>query len=87
VDWVRAIRDQCKEANVPFFFKLWGEWAPEPDIHKGRTLWFDGSMDTGIASKNGIGRNVRRVGKKKAGRLLDGVEHNEFPEGVNDGKH
>lgn len=25
-DWVRSIRDQCKEANVPFFFKQWGEW-------------------------------------------------------------
>lgn len=23
---------------------------------------------------------VRRVGKRRAGRLLDGVEHNEFPE-------
>lgn len=25
-DWVRSIRDQCKEANVPFFFKQWGEY-------------------------------------------------------------
>jgi protein gp37 len=23
-DWVRAIRDQCASANVPFFFKQWG---------------------------------------------------------------
>ncbi len=23
-DWVRSIRDQCKEAGVPFFFKQWG---------------------------------------------------------------
>jgi protein gp37 len=23
-DWVRSIRDQCREANVPFFFKQWG---------------------------------------------------------------
>jgi len=23
-DWVRDIRDQCGEANVPFFFKQWG---------------------------------------------------------------
>lgn len=81
-DWVRELRDQCKQANVPFFFKQWGEWISEPDLHKGQTLWFDGTMGTGIATKNGIGRNVRRVGKAKAGRLLDGVEHNEFPEGV-----
>ncbi len=23
-DWVRSIRDQCHEQNVPFFFKQWG---------------------------------------------------------------
>jgi protein gp37 len=22
--WVTDIRDQCKQANVPFFFKQWG---------------------------------------------------------------
>lgn len=27
-DWVRSIRDQCHAANVPFFFKQWGEWLP-----------------------------------------------------------
>jgi protein gp37 len=27
-DWARALRDQCDAANVPFFFKQWGEWAP-----------------------------------------------------------
>ena len=25
-DWVRSLRDQCKYAGVPFFFKQWGEW-------------------------------------------------------------
>lgn len=29
-DWVRDIRDQCLEANVPFFFKQWG------GVHKAR---------------------------------------------------
>ena len=23
-DWVRSIRDQCREARIPFFFKQWG---------------------------------------------------------------
>jgi len=27
-DWARQIRDQCESADVPFFFKQWGEWAP-----------------------------------------------------------
>ncbi len=26
--WVRALRDQCRDTNTPFFFKQWGEWAP-----------------------------------------------------------
>lgn len=26
-DWVRAIRDQCVAAGVPFWFAGWGEWA------------------------------------------------------------
>lgn len=28
-DWVRALRDQCVDAEVPFFFKQWGTWAPD----------------------------------------------------------
>ncbi len=30
-DWVRGLRDRCVAAGVPFFFKGWGEWVPEPD--------------------------------------------------------
>jgi len=28
-EWVRAIRDQCLEAGVPFFFKQWGGRTPK----------------------------------------------------------
>ena len=31
LDWVRSIKDQCQEADVPFFFKQWGEYAPNGD--------------------------------------------------------
>jgi protein gp37 len=27
-DWVRSLRDQCVEADVPFLFKQWGEYLP-----------------------------------------------------------
>jgi protein gp37 len=30
-DWARAVRDQCKEAGVPFFFKQMAERAPIPE--------------------------------------------------------
>jgi protein gp37 len=26
--WVRSLRDQCKLARVPFFFKQWGAFGP-----------------------------------------------------------
>src|SRR6266849_2682340 len=28
-DWVRAIRDQCRESGVAFFFKQWGGFRPK----------------------------------------------------------
>ncbi|GAA5542460.1 phage Gp37/Gp68 family protein [Brucella sp. NBRC 113783] len=27
-DWARSLRDQCASADVPFFFKQWGNYAP-----------------------------------------------------------
>ena len=71
LDWARSLRDQCQAADVPFFFKQWGEFAPN---------WFcddDGKYDGGPIWMD-------RVGKKSAGRLLDGREHNEYPEVRND---
>ncbi|MGE0294915.1 MAG: DUF5131 family protein [Hyphomonadaceae bacterium] len=68
-DWVRSIRDQCQAAKVPFFFKQWGEWAPSSqtrDFTKDFNLFEDGSL-------------MYKIGKKKAGRLLDGRKWNEFP--------
>lgn len=62
-DWVRSLRDQCAEHNIPFFFKQWGEYAP---------FLFDDVDQTDFDS-------LIKVGKKKAGRLLDGIEHNELP--------
>ena len=65
-DRVRLLRDQCAEADVPFFFKQWGEFAPN---------WFYG--DDG--KYNGGPVWMDRMGKKAAGRLLDGVLHDEYP--------
>ncbi|WP_346320942.1 phage Gp37/Gp68 family protein [Chitinophaga sp. YIM B06452] len=87
-DWVRGIRDQCAAAGVAFFFKQWGEWAPvdfwgsEPG-----KIWCN---ERGIAIDSDIeprqmqcfGQRVqafKKLGKKTAGRLLDGSEYSEFP--------
>lgn len=91
-DWVRSLRDQCAEAGVPFFFKQWGEFSPAgPPDRPGWGEWLDADLMSGHAQLVGprtrpatriLGRRLIpmwRVGKKRAGRLLDGVEHNGSP--------
>ncbi len=34
-EWIRSLRDQCRDANVPFFFKQWGGTQPKTN---GNTL-------------------------------------------------
>jgi len=76
-EWVRKIKEQCIEANVPFLFKQWGAWLPvDEDFVKSKM------------TRYGVPKNIRqtenqsylKIGKKNAGRLLDGVLHNENPE-------
>ena len=73
-DWVRSIRDQCANADVPFFFKQWGAWVSQEqftdDLHR----------EVDEAGYFGPGEpRLWRVGKKRAGRCLDGVIHDEMP--------
>jgi hypothetical protein len=42
-EWVRSLRDQCKDAEVPFFFKQWGGRQKKK---AGRTL--DGKIYDGF---------------------------------------
>jgi len=70
--WVRDIRDQCVAAGVAFFFKQWGEYAPGELLSPHVVV--DPQMPGSYHSV------MRRVGKKAAGRQLDGREWSEFPE-------
>jgi len=96
-DWARALRDQCQAAVVPYFFKGWGQWFPDEQFEAERQQRPDSVMlpwdvpDSAIKTI-GVADTYYRVGKKKAGRLLDGREWNEMPAlstaegaGVNDG--
>ncbi len=88
-DWARSLRDQCADAGVPFLFKQWGEWAPAertaerparitmPGQCRDLWAWTDGAKD---GSRSGP--VSERVGKKAAGRLLDGRTWDEFPSGA-----
>lgn len=85
IRWVRSIRDQCAAAGVKFFFKQHGEFSPaiyngiysEPYLDGpqfvGRVLTARGCHDFGD------GYAAVRVGRKAAGRLLDGREWSEMP--------
>jgi len=80
-DWARSLRDQCVSAGVPFLFKQWGEWAPGD--HRNPQL--DGQVSIGYrpgcSDPYPLGW-VRRVGKKAAGRELDGRTWDQYPEAV-----
>jgi protein gp37 len=80
-DWARNLRDQCRFATVPFFFKQWGEWAPAPSNYgpdvpararPSTRLVFTGPTDVD-------GQILLRRGKKAAGRELDGRTWDEYP--------
>ena len=81
-DWFRSLRDQCAAAHMPFFFKQWGEWAPVAYVDAGtgrQMLKLAFGKNECLLGDKESAQNMRRVGKKAAGRLLDGVEHNAFP--------
>ena len=77
-DWVRNIQKQCQEQNVPFFFKQWGEWSPHcPQGKKAKIVVF---KTENLGKTTFDGPNIMyKVGKSKAGSLLDGKEYKEFP--------
>lgn len=64
--WAQCLRDQCAAAGVPMLFKQWGEWLPD-------------NQNQAMLPPHDVGGAIR-MGKKAAGRLLDGVQHDGYPE-------
>lgn len=88
LDWVRSLRDQCAAARVPFHFSQWGDFVPvdELDYGSGSELNYPcgiGRDDLAVPRNAALvtwnGAAFHRVGKKRAGRLLDGVTHDGMP--------
>ncbi len=80
-DWARGLRDQCAAAGIAFHFKQWGEHSAEfrPGVEVVMdTLKPNQAVTYGDGATNHV--LYTRVGKIAAGRLLDGAEHNAFPE-------
>lgn len=91
-DWVRSVRDQCQAAGMPFFFKSWGEWkqvistagrssyvveADEPDTYYHKPVRDIDKVGYGNYEQVGSDEFIR-VGKKVAGRVLDGRTHDDL---------
>lgn len=72
-EWFRSLRDQCLEAGIRFHFKQWGNWRPvaprQVNGYQAKTIFLS-SGDKII---------VANMGKKKAGRSLDGKTWDQFP--------
>jgi protein gp37 len=70
-DWVRSLRDQCAAAGVAYHHKQNGEWLYRPEMIDARGP---------SAFRFDDGAWMDKIGKKAAGRLLDGVRHDARPE-------
>ena len=79
--WARSLRDQCAGADVAFFFKQWGAHVPEEQGQRRGAVSFvlpSGEPD----NQQPVGADtatMRRVGKARAGNLLDGQYWLGFP--------
>ena len=75
-DWARSLRDQCLQADVPFFFKQWGEWLPRSH------MWYAGLKEDMTFKKKPVqmGDEIMvPVGKHRSGNCLDGLEWEDYP--------
>jgi protein gp37 len=77
--WVRALRDQTKASGVPFFFKQWGELLPGGNNVLGPTWPHGKPARIPPASAQLEDEFFYPVGKKEAGRLLDGRTWGDLP--------
>lgn len=79
-EWERRIRLQCAETGVAYLGKQWGEWLHMPERAHFKDAYGQEwrRVDSGM---DGVRPALMfKAGKKRAGRLFGGVEHNGFPE-------
>lgn len=75
-DWARSLRDQCQAVGVRFFFKSWGDYCFVEQMSRDAYAMVDKANNL---AGHGDYEKPWKVGKKRAGRLLDGREWNEYP--------
>ena len=72
--WIRSLRDQCSEAEIPFLMKQWGEFAPYNEKHPD---WNGHNRHSFLVNAEPV--DMMRIGKKAAGREIDGQTWTQFP--------
>lgn len=91
-DWVRQIEGDCGPGGVAFFFKQWGAWTPGENVQRQHGIvatahWFD---ERWLYGEEDLARSdlhvddepdLYNVGKRAAGRVLDGRTHDAMPQG------
>jgi protein gp37 len=91
--WALRIKNQCVNNNIPFFFKQWGEFRGAINgecfsLSDSNVIAIHTAGMTACTKDNPFNpfreghpgwRMMKRVGKKAAGRILDGQEWNQTP--------
>ncbi len=84
-DWAASLRDQCRAAGVPFLFKQWGSWLPVDTPSDEECFAEDGSdrqLEGRVTLTTAHGQRFAYRTKAKAGRMLDGRIHDDYPTGA-----
>lgn len=77
-DWARSLCDQCNQADIPFFFKQWGEWMPEENTGDEIPILPDSKWFAWYSDGHPE-QSMVKLGKHKSGHLLDGIAYNQWP--------
>lgn len=90
-EWAAGLRNQADAKGTAFLFKQWGEWVPRSGTGQNWRELFGADMvllkldgtshhhDDGMPFDAGD-IEMYRVGKARAGRLLDGRLHDAYPQ-------
>lgn len=71
--WFLDLLKQCRNHEVPFHFKQWGEWAPISD-HR--------TLPRTVLEEERFSAPLGRFGKKASGRNLAGRTWNDAPDSI-----
>jgi protein gp37 len=71
-DWASSLLRQCQKARVPFHFKQWGHWVPAEIAAEE-----DASQLVQLGNERVV--KMTPLGKKAAGRILEGATWNGLP--------